>query len=98
MTILFVWAYGRVLDPTLCLFTEVAATLWRHHGLETFSDLQTFAAFTKEKGIFSGVNQNGPIQCGGSGQGGTFPRWETLLSSNSNSKSTGNLFTMARSL
>ena len=32
MTILFVWAYGRVLDPTLCLFTgsccDIVATPW----------------------------------------------------------------------
>ena len=49
---------------------EVAATLWRRHGLETFTDPQTFGGFTKEKGIFSGANQHGPNQCGGSGQGG----------------------------
>ena len=32
MAILYVWAYVSVLDPTLCLFPEAAATLWQHHG------------------------------------------------------------------
>ena len=77
MTILFVWAYGRVLDPTLCLCTgsycDIVATPWIGDVPGPADLREIYERDTHFQWCLSTRTQS----VWGLGAGGTLPRWET---------------------